>query len=812
MSRASKPPGRAPEAARALGELIGDKLRESVISSQTELARKAHSSKSTVSALINADRPATWATVRPIAQVLEDSEQWITRVRQQWELADRGWHDLRRPAGTRVAAANGPSPGMVVVGRIPRQAPHFIDRAQSEQLRAALTRRRVAAVVCGMRGAGKTQVAAAYAREVIAAGGPGLVGWVSAENRFSTVTDMAEIANRLGVADPDGDSLRSAHRLRDLLTGDQAAGLLVFDNATDPDFLDELLPEGPSTQVVITSTDRAFTGFGETVDIGEGFARPESALYLEAVTERGDPFGASRVAAEVGDLPLALAAAAATITSRRLDYRRYLELLAAQPILDALAPQRGSIYKRSVYQALSLAIDTVTATTGDRGVDERVRWLVGVMAMLSPDGVETALLQDTDHRVGAAIGRCVEGSLLTWSVDGRALVMHRLLRRVVCERAQITGSLGAVVDTATAVLASSLFDEIEAFQRRDEGARLVDHIQAIIDTTAHHLDLSTGTHAAVLATRRWAIRQLTKAADLNRAITFAERTLSDHEHHLSIDHPDTLSTRHDLAHAYREAGRVGEAIATFEQLLPDRQRVSGPDHPDTLSTRHDLAHAYRKVGRISEAITMFEQLLPDRRRVLGPDHPNSLSTRSNLAYAALLAGRVGEAITMFEQLLPDRQRVLGPDHPSALSTRGNLACAYLSAGRGDAAIVMFEELLPDRQRVLGPDHPFTLITRGDLAGAYLLTERVGEAITMFEQLLVDRERVLGTDHPHTLTTRGDLAGAYLSTERREEAIAMFEDALADCERVLGPYYPLTVRVRDNLATAQRHVVTHVSDA
>ena len=64
------------------------------------------------------------------------------------------------------------------------------------------------AVVCaltGMRGVGKTQVAAAYARSWMEAG-RGLVGWVNAETLDVAVADLARIAEAVGVADPDGDS------------------------------------------------------------------------------------------------------------------------------------------------------------------------------------------------------------------------------------------------------------------------------------------------------------------------------------------------------------------------------------------------------------------------------------------------------------------------------------------------------------------------------------------------------------------------------------------------------------------------------
>ena len=53
----------------------------------------------------------------------------------------------------------------------------------------------------GMRGVGKTHVAAAYARSWIEAG-RGLVGWVNAETLDIAVADLARIAEAVGVPTP----------------------------------------------------------------------------------------------------------------------------------------------------------------------------------------------------------------------------------------------------------------------------------------------------------------------------------------------------------------------------------------------------------------------------------------------------------------------------------------------------------------------------------------------------------------------------------------------------------------------------------
>ncbi|MGY1941662.1 hypothetical protein [Nocardia gipuzkoensis] len=80
-----------PQAARDLGELIRHKFEESGFRSQAQLARAVPVGDSSVSALFNAERRISWNTVRGIAARLDDSREWLARVLECWQAAERGW-------------------------------------------------------------------------------------------------------------------------------------------------------------------------------------------------------------------------------------------------------------------------------------------------------------------------------------------------------------------------------------------------------------------------------------------------------------------------------------------------------------------------------------------------------------------------------------------------------------------------------------------------------------------------------------------------------------------------------------------------
>ncbi len=676
----------------------------------------------------------------------------------------------------------------------------------------------MAIVVTGLRGVGKTHLAAAYARSMFDSG-HGLVGWVDAETPGSTLSGLADIAERLGVADRDGDSAVSARRLRDHLSGGADPALLVFDNAADPDGLRDLLPTGGRTRILITSADHSFKALGAAVDLG-CFTRPEAVRYLAESTGLAADDGADQVAEDLGDLPLAVSAAAATIVGRRLGYAEYRQLLHHSPLPTALRRGAGHEYPRSVVQAILLCVDTTEAATDDYQLDVDVAWLLGAMAMLSPGGVHRSLFATSNRRIDEALDRCVAGSLLSWSTSGEALIMHRLVGRVLRERGRNTQSASIfrrasrafrgqgpaprgtveLVRSALAIIMVNTFPPAQAWARRREGAHLVDQIDALWDTEMP--DISTRKHlVATLVARRWAVEQLIEAADTARALTSAQDIVVSHERILGSDHPGTFLARDLLGRAHLSTGRLDEAVEQLEASLTHALRVFGPAHPTALILRYHLAAAYHAAGRLDRSIALYTENIAHSTTVFGPDAHETLNFRSGLAEAHLSAGHFADAIAVFEALLPAYVRALGNDHLDAFLCLHKLARAYGAAGRADEAIPLLRKNLDDALRIFGNDHPVTLACRNNLAEIYEATGLSADAVRLGEANLVERLRVLGPEHPDTLTTRHNLACALHTAGRRAAAIALFEMNSADFQRVLGSDHPLTMLTRGGLANA-----------
>src|ERR1700722_2296249 len=240
-------------------------------------------------------------------------------------------------------------------------------------------------------------------------------------------------------------------------------------------------------------------------------------------------------------------------------------------------------------------------------------------------------------------------SLLTFSLDGQTVMMHRLVAQVVRDGLARRGRLGAVCWVAASVLEAHAI-AVAGPQDRPAVRRISQQVAALLNHTAELPEEPEELAEILLRLRFISLYHLIELGDsAPQAIAVGEALTADLERALGPGHPDTLNARNSLAAAYLAADRVADAIRLFEHTLAVLVSQLGPDHPDTLTSQNNLASAYQDAGRVAEAIQIYELNLAERERLLGAEHPGTLVSRGNLAAAYLAAGRAAEAILLFEQ-------------------------------------------------------------------------------------------------------------------------------------------------------------------
>jgi tetratricopeptide (TPR) repeat protein len=537
----------------------------------------------------------------------------------------------------------------VVAGDIPAQLLCFQPRPALLARLNQASQRPPVTVLTGACGAGKTQLAAAYARARLA-GGWRLIAWVDAWDSESLLAGLAAVAEATGLL--DGGSRPGAadagQAVRHWLEADGSRCLLVFDDAEDPGLLRPFVPRAGAARILITAAREPVAELGASVPV-EAFSAEEALALLDGRTGLADEAGASAVAAELGHLPLALDQAAAVIAGLHLGYAAYLEKLRSEPA-GACLDEEQQPYPPGVAEAVLLSLEAAQAAD-PLGV---CTGAMEIMAMLSPASAGRDLLRAAGQagtllgggrRVGApmvdqALERLNERSLLCFSLDGRAVTLHCLVARVVRGRLARRGRLALACRAAASALEASA----EAIAKRQDHAAVRDLLGQVTALLKNARELADDTDekltGVLLRLRILVLHHLIELGDsMPIAIAIGEPLTADLERTLGPDHPDTLTARNSLATAYHAAGRPADAIPLVQQILATRERLLGAGHPSTLASRNNLGSAYRAIGRPAEAIPLFEQNVAACERLLGADHPRTRASRHSLDLARRESGQ-----------------------------------------------------------------------------------------------------------------------------------------------------------------------------
>ena len=732
----------------------------------------------------------------------------------------------------------------------------FVERSEQEHLNALITDpTKQRTVLVGMRGCGKTQLAAALAKRCEDVNWK-LVAWINAVSRESIQSDLVELAKELQITTNDQPTQDLIVRLflNYLKSAPPADRLIVFDNVEDINDLRGLVPMGDGLRVVVTTTnDKGWNYHGwDAIRIGV-FDREKSIDYLLTVTESADRAAADTLADRLGDLPLALAQAAVTARNGDLSLARYMTRLDSYRSEHVIHPVPGDYYTDDVATALWMAIEGALENLAEP-TRRSARRQLGALALLAESGVPTRWLDSTiekqgdqelqgtneaeDEHAHDALTELIHRCIVQQSADKATTMLHRLQAQAFRESWDENETAEAY--ESAAILLGKV--DIDSFPRNKTDARrretldLIGQLHAIgeqkysqslfgnakiassiFEAFSHAHDLGLFSEALTLEGGVVMVQELlgqehpdtltllnsfaVACIDIGHpeeAIVILENLLSRDADFIKKENPNSLLLQNNLASAYQKAGHLSEAIALYEKALISHTPIPINDYPSILTPLSNLAAAYQAENHPEEAARLFYTVLDEQIRTLGPGHPDTLNTRSHFANAFYTAGALHEATELYEHILADSTRILGETHPSTLTYSDNLASAYEAAGRYEEAITLFEKTLKIRFDILGPEHPVSLSSHNNLARAFCAAGDFARSIDLYEQLIADTIRAKGEDSPDTFTARNDLAYVYTMAGHSNIASSLFMQVLEDRIRVLGIDHPETLASRNNL--------------
>jgi tetratricopeptide (TPR) repeat protein len=660
-------------------------------------------------------------------------------------------------AASKLGAVEPRFPGGVRLVNAPPRNPVFTGRAEFlTEVGRRLEVGPVAVVaVRGLGGVGKSQVALEYAYRMCAAGRYEVAGWVRADSAVTVAEDLAALAPLLGI-NLDGPTGELAAAVVAALASRQD-WLVVFDNAQVPADLAGRLPGGG--HVLITSRNRQWGRVAVQLDLEE-FTRAESVAFVIARSGRDEPDAAAELAEELGDLPLALAQAAAYIDTRAVTVGGYLDLYRDPALARRLRDEglESEEYPASVARTWLLSLEQLTDES-PAAVE-----LLRLCAFLDPDDIDLELLAAGAAQTGpvltAALGDRLEraetagalarASLVTVPAQGR-LRVHRLVQAVT--RDQLDEAQAAAWARRALGLVSAVFPgEPQDHTSWPVCASLAPHVESVATHAESYPDLAIerGRLLGMLGIYLSASAQFgTARATLERALVILEAVYGP-------DHPDVARALSNVAIVQYQMGEMPAARATLERVLAIKEAAYGPDDPEVARTLGNLGNIQYLLGELPTAQATLERSLVILEAVYGPDDPEVASTHTNLGIVQSLRGDPQAALATMQRALVMTEAAYGPDDPEVARNLGNLALAQQQLGELPAARASLERSLAIFETAYGPDHPDVARAHGNLGSIQYLLGELPAARATLERALAMKEAAYGPDHPEVATTLGNL--------------------------------------------------------
>jgi hypothetical protein len=314
-------------------------------------------------------------------------------------------NDSRR---VELAAGSVPHPASVglagpVVGLPRRPVQVFEGRAEAlAALERALGARGEAVVtqaVYGLGGVGKSELALQYAathREDY-----GLVWWITAVDTGQVEAGLAGLAGRLCPAVAVAGTTSDAAGWATGWLQSHDRWLLILDNVEDSADVEPLLGQVGGGHVIVTSRrDEDWDRLADPMQLDVLAPNAAAQVLILRVGQHGaaDADVAGQIAAELGNLPLALGQAAAYIIQQRISAVAYLASLRRNP---ARMHAAGTGAQKTIARLWDLHITAI------RDWNPAAAQLLGVIAHYAPDAVPRAMLggvlgaiQGERHRAG----------------------------------------------------------------------------------------------------------------------------------------------------------------------------------------------------------------------------------------------------------------------------------------------------------------------------------------------------------------------------------------------------------------------------
>jgi Tfp pilus assembly protein PilF len=657
--------------------------------------------------------------------------------------------------------------------------PYFVGR---EQILADIRKKfddpdtsgKIIALV-GMGGAGKSSLALEYAlaRKLQY----DIIWWVTADNPARIAAEMAALGVKLDEQLAAETDLQTVCRaaVRELERRD--GWLLIFDNALFPDQLSPFVPWGGAGHILITSRNIQWEPMSKAVPVPP-WSRHESVAFLhKRIQGFKDDAVAEKLAAALGDLPLALEQAAACIEQTHVTpavYLRRFEAYWGELLQRGTPAGEHPNFAAMAWELSFRQIETLDPVAGD---------LLNLCAFLGPEEIPISMLRDgatllpQPLSAAAATPMGLTSPMTTLrqfslaETPDKSVGIHRVV--AMQARQRLSDQDRMKWSTAAVNLASQAFP----FDSQNHNtwaicSKSLPHVLAATDYAREGhapakavIDLLDRAGKFLLKQGQWQLARDT----LEKALAMVNSTYGTRS-------PRYADIANNLGRARHRLGDFTNAMNLFESAMQIDGVLYGSQDPHMAAVANNFGMTLAAMGKPELAKERFQNALKVYEAHYGPEHLKVASVLNNLGFVLTQLNDLAGAQTALQRAMSIAEKNYGANHPNVACIVTNLAGVLKAHGQLDEAGHLYTRALGINEEAFGPDH--AMVAR-DLTkvGQFMLDKGdFASAVQHLDRAVKISEATLGPNHPRTIARLSELGRAFTFAGNTDRAAQCFVEA------------------------------------
>lgn len=667
---------------------------------------------------------------------------------------------------------------------------------------------RPAVAVLGMSGVGKSELLAQYAWKN--ADSYQFAWWVRADNWNSMVTDLAVLAERLGLPAPESEN--GLDQLKQYLRDNR--GLILLDGAAAETQILNFIPNAAATRFIISSLDQSWAAHVPAIQVVPLVDEDAKALLGSILPDASNERLAVLNQALKG-LPLALKQAAGYISASGIPVETYSEMIRdrASELLRRSAPPE--------HVGLTAAI-TITLEHLSEDQSEALS-LLRMLSYLAPHGFPTDLfgvnLPSREIEIGA------DGQSSQGTADIEALAATEL-ERISLPAIQFLNTFKDHLGLYDAVAELQRFSLVEAQSGGISSHALT---QAVVRQSTTEEEGRSAIEAAVLLLNKVANlrpfdskywphyrhmlphfeslierldnREIFPANTLmfyssismslgsqgvkRTSLAYAKKAVAAIDRIGDVSADSNVFVRTLLVEALTGADRWDDALLVADETLEMHQ--DSRLHSFSLGTLHTKKAAVLHLqGKLEKAMEEFDKAYAGINFDMDDEQAASISRaiRTNKATLFRETGDVRHAISEFKELIDEYPEDSSRNGLAALYS--NLSLSYLDATEFENALRASKQALDIDYEGSDGNHADAARDWNNAGLALLELEKTKQAADAFEASLAIHERLGSGQSTSYLIAKLNLGRAHIAQGDFVAARKTLEETLRGQESVLGP--------------------------